>query len=149
MAMKALRIAAVVVVAMAGTVAGLYLTNGAPQVRSLSAAEVASANKPFVIKLHAQWCPKCRMTKGVWTEIEAAYADQVHMVVLDFTDDERVRASEAEARRLGLDVVWDEYAGATGIVLVLDRDRGVTAEIGGGNRNVDHYRTAIDAVLGS
>jgi hypothetical protein len=56
-------------------------------------------------------------------------------------------ASHAEVRRLGLEQFVDEYAGATGIVVVLDgRTKEVTAEIGD-SRDFSEYRNAIDATL--
>jgi thiol-disulfide isomerase/thioredoxin len=122
----------------------LYQTNGAPAVRPLSTADVMSV-KPFVIKMHAKWCPKCMMQKGVWSDVEQAYAGRVHLLVMDFTDDDTTRATEQEARRLGLGSFFDEYAGATGFVVVLNPRREVTAEVGG--RDFETYRAAIDAAL--
>jgi hypothetical protein len=56
-------------------------------------------------------------------------------------------ASRAEARRLGLEPFFDEYAGATGIIVVLDgATRAVTASIKG-SRDFAEYRAAIDAAL--
>ena len=102
------------VAVLAATGFGLYLTNRAPVARPLTAAEIASSGKPYVVKLHAQWCPKCRMTKGVWSQLAAEYDARVHMVVLDFTAESDTEASRAEAQRLGLSAVFDEYVGATG-----------------------------------
>ena len=135
-------ISLVAILAVTGFV--LYQTNGAPAVRPLSAAEVVSG-KPFVIKMHAKWCPKCMMQKGVWSEVEQAYAGRVHLLVMDFTDDDTTRATEQEARRLGLGSFFDEYAGATGFVVVLNPMREVTTEVGG--RDFETYRAAIDAAL--
>ena len=123
----------------------LYQTNGAPDAKALSAAEVATSSKPFVIKMHAKWCHKCLLQKGVWSEVEEAYAGRVHLVVMDFTDDDSTKATEREARRLGLGSFFDEYAGATGFVVVLNGKREVAAEVGG--REFETYRAAIDAAL--
>jgi hypothetical protein len=87
------------------------------------------------------------LTKDVWSQIEETYADRVNLLVLDFTNQANADASQAEARRLGLDKFFDEFGGATGIVVVLDgRTREVTAEIGG-SRDFTEYRDAIDAAL--
>jgi thiol-disulfide isomerase/thioredoxin len=131
-------------VGLGATGAVLYLTNAAPAVRPLSVAE-ASSGKPFVVKLHAQWCPKCRMAKGAWSQVEAEYGTRVNMLVLDFTNEANTEASRVEAARLGLQNLFDEYSGATGFVVVLDRNKGVAAEVGG--TDVADYRAAIDAVL--
>ena len=119
-------------VALVGTVAILYLLNAPPRVPTVSAADAAASSKPYVVKLHAQWCPYCILTKDEWSQIERTYAGRVHLVVLDFTSEAATERSRAEAERLNLGRFFDEYVGATGIVVVLDgRTLEVTAEIGG------------------
>jgi hypothetical protein len=87
------------------------------------------------------------VTKGVWSQIEAAYAMRANLVVFDFTNQATTDASRAEAGRLGLEKVFDENAGWTGTILVLDgRTKDVTASIHG-SRDFAEYRAAIDAAL--
>jgi thiol-disulfide isomerase/thioredoxin len=125
----------------------LYARNTAPTVAAISSADVATHTKPFVIKLHAQWCIYCMLTKDVWAEIEQAYAGRVNLVVLDFTTDSATAASKAEATRLGLTTFYEEHEGATGGIVVLDgRTKEVKAAIYG-RRDLAEYRAAIDAVL--
>src|SRR5262245_37282241 len=90
----------------------LYARNRAPDVPVISIA-TAGAGKPFVVKLHAQWCPVCMMTKGVWSQIEKSYSGRVNLLVLDFTNEANTEASRTEASRLGLAKFFDEYAYAT------------------------------------
>jgi thiol-disulfide isomerase/thioredoxin len=124
----------------------MYLANRAPVAPSISAAEASSPTKPFVVKLHAQWCAVCVITTSVWSQIQEEYAGRVNFLVLDFTDEQTTDASEAAAERVGLKRIFDE-AGATGIVLVVDaRTKEVTASIGG-SRDVTEYRAAIDTAL--
>jgi thiol-disulfide isomerase/thioredoxin len=144
---KALLALVVLTALLAGTGYSLYVTNVAPVVAPLS-AEQAANGKPYVVKLHAQWCAVCMVTKKVWTEIEQTYAGRVNLVVLDFTTDANTQASRAEASRLGLDKFYEEYGGATGTVVVLDGRKQVTASING-SRDFAEYRTAIDAALKS
>ena len=142
---KLLVVVASLGVALAALVAVAYVTNAAPAVPRIAAADVDST-RPYVIKLHAQWCPVCRIGKGAWSEIEQAYAGRVNLLVLDFTSETTTEASRAEARRLGLETFFDEYAGVTGPVAVLDgRSRKVTALVSG--RELDVYRAAIDERL--
>jgi thiol-disulfide isomerase/thioredoxin len=144
---KALQIAALLVVVLVASGFVLYVRNAAPVVPKLSAVEAANTAKPYVVKLHAQWCAVCMVTKGVWSEIEKTYASRVNLVVLDFTTDAKTEASRAEAARLGLAKFFDEYGGATGTIFVLDaRTRDVTASING-SRDFSAYHTAIDAAL--
>jgi len=138
-------VAALVAAIAAGAFA--MVANPAPTVAPLSAAEISASTQPYVVKLHARWCPVCMVTKDVWSDVQAAYAGRVRLVVLDFTTDATTEASRAEAKRLGLDAMFDEYAGVTGSVLVLD---GVSKEVKRelhGSRDLAEYRAAIDAAI--
>lgn len=133
--------------ALTGVVAVLYATNTAPVVPPVSAGEAATIAKPYVVKLHAQWCPFCMVTKDEWARLAETYAGQVNLVVLDFTTEAATETSRAAAERLHLSEFFDEYAGATGLVVVLDgRTREVLAEVGG-NADFTEYQSAIDAAL--
>jgi thiol-disulfide isomerase/thioredoxin len=146
---KTLVAVATVAIALIGAGAVAYITNQPPIVAPISQADVARSDKPYVVKLHAQWCPICMVTKSTWSRIEETYAGRVNLVVLDFTNQATTDASEAEARRLRLGGLYDEYAGATGVIAVVDgRSREITAAIGG-SRDFAEYRAAIDAALSS
>jgi hypothetical protein len=89
------------------------------------------------------------MTKSVWSQLERAYSGRVNLVVFDFTNDATTLATRAEAQRLGLEKAFDENAGATGTILILDgRTREITTSIHG-SRDFAEYRSAIDASLAS
>src|SRR5688572_8405483 len=139
--------AAAMAVALGATVAVLYVSNSAPVVPALSAAEAAAPTKPFVVKLHARWCPYCLLTKDEWARVEQAYAGRVNFVVLDATNEAAIERSRVLAERLNLRQFFDDYNGATGVVVVLDgRTKEVLAEVGG-NASFEEFRAAIDAVL--
>ena len=124
----------------------VYLANAAPVAPAISAAEASNPGKPFVVKLHSQWCHLCLITTSAWSQIEQEYAGRVNFLVLDFTDDQTTDASKAAAERVGLGRVFEE-SGSTGVVLVVDgRTKDVTASIAG-SRNVAEYRAAIDNAL--
>ena len=75
------------------------------------------------------------------------YSGRVNLVVLDVTNQAHTDASRTEAKRLGLEKLFDEYAGATGTIVVVNgRTRKVTASITG-SRDLAEYRAAIDAAL--
>ena len=135
------------VVALATIAFSLYLTNSTPTVATISAAEAAATDRPWVVKLHAQWCPVCMLTKGVWSRIEETYAGRVRLVVFDFTDDETTAASRAEAERLGLTEFFDASGFATGPIVVLDSSTKETRAWIYGSRDFAEYSTAIDAAL--
>jgi thiol-disulfide isomerase/thioredoxin len=126
----------------------MYVRNPAPVVPAISAADAASSGKPYVVKIHAQWCAVCMVTKDVWSQIQDAYANRVNLLVFDVTNEATTDASRAEARRLGLEQFFDEYSGGTGTIVVLDgRTRAVTASISG-SRDFAEYRAVVDATLG-
>jgi thiol-disulfide isomerase/thioredoxin len=144
---KALLAVSALLVALLAAGYVTYARNLAPVVPAVSAADAATAGKPYVVKLHAQWCANCMLTKGVWSQIEETYSRQVHLVVFDFTNEANTEASRREAARLGLTKFFDEYGGASGTIAVLDgRTKDVTASING-SRDFAEYRAAIDAAL--
>jgi thiol-disulfide isomerase/thioredoxin len=125
----------------------MYLRNTTPIMPVISSAEAANPSKPYVVKLHAQWCPVCMLTKPVWSQIVATYSMRVNLVVFDFTNQATTDTSRAEARRLGLEKFFDENAGWTGTIAILDsRSKEVVKSIHG-SRDFDEYGSAIDATL--
>jgi thiol-disulfide isomerase/thioredoxin len=132
--------------ALVGTAVAMYFVNAAPVAPAISAAEASDPGRPFVVKLHSQWCHLCLITTQAWSQIEKEYAGRVNFLVLDFTDDQTTDASKAAAERVGLGRVFEE-SGSTGVVLVVDgRTKDVSASIAG-SRNVAEYRAAIDNAL--
>ena len=125
----------------------VYAMNGAPAVPVVSTVEAGNPTKPYVVKVHAKWCPVCMMTKGVWAQVQESYAGRVNLVVFDVTNEQTTQASRTEAKRLGLEAFFDENGGSTGAVYVLDGpSKTVKAELAG-DRELAHYRTAIDEAL--
>jgi thiol-disulfide isomerase/thioredoxin len=144
---RALSVAVVIVAALVATGVILYARNTTPVVPTIASADAAAAGAPWVVKLHAQWCPVCMLTKASWSEIETHYAGRVRLAVFDFTDETTTAATRAEAQRLGLSAALEEVGFATGPVVVLDgRTKEVVAWIDG-SRNFDDYREAIDAAI--
>jgi thiol-disulfide isomerase/thioredoxin len=135
---------AVVLIAVGGV---LYIRNTTPVAPAISAADAANPSKPYVVKLHAQWCPICMLTKGVWSQVETTYAGRANFVVFDFTNDATTSASKAEATRLGLRKFFDENVGATGSISVLDGRSGREMASVQGVHGFDEYRAAIDEGL--
>ena len=142
-----LRFAGILIAILVAVGAVSYFRNGPPAVPPVPAAEASAPSKPYVVKLHAQWCPVCMLTKPVWRDIEREYSSRVNLVVFDFTDQAATDASRTEAERLGLRRFFDERAGWTGTIAVIDaRTRETTAAIHG-SRDFAEYRAAIDASL--
>jgi hypothetical protein len=143
-----LAVAGVLVVIVAAGVI-MYARNAAPVAPPITSADAANPNRPYVVKLHAKWCPICMVTKTVWSDIDAAYSGRVNLVVFDFTNQATTEASRAEAARLGLEKYFDENAGQTGTVSILDgRTKQERTSIHG-SREFGEYRAAINASLHS
>jgi hypothetical protein len=86
-------------------------------------------------------------TKAQWGDVQQAYAGRVRFAVFDFTTEATTARSRVDAVRLGLGAVFDDYAGETGTVLVLDGVTKNVREAIHGVRAAADYRTAIDAAL--
>lgn len=144
---RILSVALVLVVAVGATGAILYARNSTPVVAAIATADASAAGVPWVVKMHAQWCPVCMLTKSMWSQVEDAYAGRVRLAVFDFTDEATIAATRAEAQRLGLGAFLDEAGFATGTIVVLDgRTKEIVAWING-SRDFADYRTAIDAAI--
>jgi hypothetical protein len=144
---KALLVVTFLAVAMVAVASVMYVRNAPPVVPALSDVDAANPSRPYVVKLHAQWCPICMLTKSVWSQIEVAYSARANFVVFDFTNQATTERSRAEAKRLGLEKFFDDNAGVTGTIAVLDgRTKEEAASIHG-IRGFDEYRSAIDASL--
>ena len=135
-----------------GLVAGcgllMFALNGAPKVPPVTRGDSAVESRPFVIKIHARWCPVCMLTKGSWAKLQRSYADRVNLLVFDLTTKASTRESRAEASRLGLEHFFEEHSGDVGSVYILDGSSNeVRASIRGVAKLAD-YTAAIDENLG-
>ena len=140
---KASTIAGLLVLGLIALAYAAYLSNSTPFVAPVASDSPA---QPYAVKLHAQWCPVCMVTKGVWKKIEADYSGRVRLVVFDFTDEVTTEKSRVEAKRLGLEKYFDEHAGWTGTISVLDSQGDVVDSLHG-NRDFASYRELIDKAL--
>jgi hypothetical protein len=86
-------------------------------------------------------------TKDAWADVQDAYTGRVNLVVFDFTTTTTTEASRASALTLGLEHVFDEHAGETGTVLVVDGSSKNVRAVLHGKRDPEEYRAAIDAAL--
>jgi len=48
-------------VALVAVASVMYVGNATPTVPAVSRADAANPNRPYVVKLHAQWCPICML----------------------------------------------------------------------------------------
>jgi thiol-disulfide isomerase/thioredoxin len=140
-----LGVAAVGVLAAVVGVSVLLITNPAPAVPALLRDD--QDVRPYLVKLHARWCPVCMMTKDVWTALEQNYGSRLRLVVFDFTTEATTENSRAVARQLNLESLFDEYRGETGTVLVVNGSSKAVEHSLHGNLEWADYAAVIDAVL--
>ena len=114
----------------------------------LAAAAVAGsmADRPYVVKVHADWCGTCTRLNPVWSQLEASYGDRAELVLLDVTDREAVARSRATAERLGLGDFFAAHRSKTGVIAVLDSSRQPIV-IWKGETELEKYRSVIDEAL--
>ncbi len=102
------------------------------------------AAKPFLVKIHADWCGTCTRMNPTFEALEKRVGDQVRIVVLDVTDKDSVQIATAEADRLGLRSFFDQYKSRTGTVGVLRGDTRETVEILKGVTDESRYEAALE-----
>lgn len=101
------------------------------------------SGKPYVVKIHADWCGSCKALKSVWQRIETDLRDQATIVTLDVSDRVAYRESEATAERLGIREFFQEYRSRTGTVAVLDCKSHEPVAIMSAERDFEKYREAV------
>ena len=129
---------------LAGAAGVMIAVNPAPKVARVSSTE---SDRPYVVKLHARWCAVCAFTKPAWAKIEKAYSTSVNLVVFDFTNSATTEASRAEAKRLGLETFFEEHAGSTGTIAVIDGRTKKAITVLEGRRSDAEYHAAIEGAL--
>jgi thiol-disulfide isomerase/thioredoxin len=126
----------------AATVALLW----SPDVARASASRCES--KPYVVKIHADWCASCKASEATWARVESDLGGQATVVTLDVTDRVAFQESKLEAERLGISEFFQEFRSKTGTIAVLDcRTREPVAKLTG-ERSLARYREAITKASG-
>jgi thiol-disulfide isomerase/thioredoxin len=131
---------------LAALVAFGVATGAAGDHHQISAADDAS--KPFVVKIHADWCGTCQRLEATIEALRERTGDDVRIVVLDVTDRESLARATAEADRLRIRAFFDAYKSKTGTVGILD---GVTREpvsVLKGETDVAKYEAALATAEG-
>ncbi len=94
--------------------------SGAQPGQAPTEAEPARAPTLIALKLHADWCAKCKAMMPAVMETEKKAADKsVLFVKLDQTDKDSHQAEYLLAA-LGMGNLWTEHAGKTGYILLMD-----------------------------
>ncbi len=103
----------------------------------------ACLTKPYVVKIHADWCRSCQLLEAVWEQIESDLGDRAIPVTLDVSDRISYEKSVAEANRLGISEFFQAYRKRTGTVAVLDCRTREPVAVMNAERDLKKYREAI------
>lgn len=100
------------------------MTSPAAQAEAVVRAEVASP-KVVAVKLHADWCGKCRAMEGPLRAARAALVDEpVLFVTFDFTDQSTAKQAEFLASLTGYEAIWETYERRTGFSILVNAETG-------------------------
>jgi thiol-disulfide isomerase/thioredoxin len=129
--------------ALAAIVACVALGGAVPTAAFAGKTDGVCPAKPFVVKIHADWCATCRRVDAVWTQLGNEMADRVTIVEFDVSDRVAFEASSANADRLGLGDFFRKYRSRTGTIAVLDCKSREPVAIMTGELDFSKYRDAI------
>jgi thiol-disulfide isomerase/thioredoxin len=100
-------------------------------------------DKPYVVKIHADWCASCKALESVWQRIETDLGDRATTVTLDVSDRVAYMESQATAEHLGIQEFFQEYRSRTGTIAVLDCNTHEPVAIMSAERDFEKYREAV------
>jgi len=103
----------------------------------------ACESKPYVVKIHADWCASCRASESIWDRIKSDRQDEASTVTLDVSDRVAYTESQAAAERLGISEFFQEYRTRTGTIAVLDCMSRKPVAIMNTERDFEKIREAI------
>lgn len=101
------------------------------------------ASRPFLVKIHADWCATCLMLDFTWGDLRKRISDGARFVVLDVTNEETTARARAEAARLGLTPFFERYRRRTGTIGVLHGSTREVVEVLAGETDLRRYESAL------
>lgn len=100
-------------------------------------------SRPLIVKVHADWCAKCRAIAPTWTRIEEELADEARVVVLDVTDEKRAGEAKSLAAELGIAEFFAAFRARTGTVAIFEPGAASPSEVLIAEKDFDPYREAL------
>lgn len=94
---------------------------------SISSAEAISENafqehRPTAVRFYATWCGKCKLVDARLSDIQGDFLDKINFVVFEMTDKQTQQESAQKAKNLGLEEVYQHYAPATGLLVLVNAE---------------------------
>lgn len=112
---------------------------------SETAAE-AQDSRPLIVKVHADWCAKCKAIAPTWTRIEAELADEARVVVLDVTDEKRAAEAKRLAAELGIGEFFAQFRAKTGTVAIFEPGNPEPSKVLVAEKDFAAYQAALGEV---
>ena len=105
-----------------------------------AAAEREATADLYLVKYHADWCPKCISLVSPWDAAKAQLATEdanILFVRLDRTDEAKGRQSALLSAELGLSDQWNTYSRRNGSMILFDSEGKVVREFKAGTAASD------------
>lgn len=90
------------------------------QARMMKDDKTMTDNRPVVAIIRANWCPACQKIEPEMMGLMKEYGDRLNFVVLDVTDDAKIKESKALAKKHGLTEFFKTYKNKTSTVAIFD-----------------------------
>ncbi len=88
---------------------------------STSSATHIAKPKVIIAKFHADWCGSCKAMGPVMEDLQNKFdGEQTLFVTFDLTNRTTKHQSELLSTALGLEKLWAENNGATGVIKIVD-----------------------------
>jgi thiol-disulfide isomerase/thioredoxin len=103
--------------------------------------------KPVLVDVYATWCPGCKNIAPTLSQLKQDYAGKVNFVVLDVTDQAKVKETQAQAEKLGLGKFLEANKSKTSTVAIVDPATGNILTVFKNNPNKADYTKILDAAI--
>lgn len=131
-------------VAAAALVPALAFAQGSAA--TTAEATEAAESRPLIVKVHADWCAKCKAIAPTWTRIEEELADEARVVVLDVTDEKRATEAKRLADELGIGEFFAQFRARTGIVAIFEPGNPEPSKVLVAEKDFAAYQEALGEV---
>ncbi len=142
-----MRISLILIAALAVFMAPNFFRSGWDGAAEAEIAEMTDEPRLVAAMFRSSWCSACRVIEPRIEDVRAEYEDAaIDWVKFDFTLGRRGGLRElAEAE--GLLAIYDDAAGSTGFMLLIDRDTNQVFEMITMDYGRDQIRDALDRWL--
>ncbi|NJR15521.1 MAG: thioredoxin family protein [Calothrix sp. CSU_2_0] len=103
--------------------------------------------KPVLVDVFATWCAGCKNIAPTLSQLKQDYAGKVNFVVLDVTDQAKVKETQAQAEKLGLSKFIEANKSKTSTVAIVDPATGNILTMFKNNPNKADYTKVLDAAI--